>query len=259
MKINYNVTGPNRKLLVNAISQELNSPAKYLGAPSFAYEIGAYRIDKNGLLEGEDNPGLVADLCGLHDFKAITEEYDTPAQEPEPILEDAQIPYEAALGGRVSPYKDYQEPPLYSLPEAAEPLSLTIEIPLEGFTEAAIENLRGLLKSKESLIKKALGVDELPLIIGEDRLSFPWFHDGVNPDEIKAYSHFISSLCTLAKSQSRVVVNEKPVANEKYAFRCFLLRLGFIGPEHKANRKILLSKLSGSSAFRDGQPANKEA
>ena len=37
-----------------------------------------------------------------------------------------------------------------------------------------------------------------------------------------------------------------------YAFRCFLLRLGFIGAEYKTARKILLKNLSGSSAFRNG-------
>ena len=43
---------------------------------------------------------------------------------------------------------------------------------------------------------------------------------------------------------------EKDVTNEKYAFRCFLLRLGFIGAEYKADRKILLKNLTGSSAFK---------
>jgi hypothetical protein len=38
--------------------------------------------------------------------------------------------------------------------------------------------------------------------------------------------------------------------NEKYTFRCFLLRLGFIGPEYKDERKILLRNLSGSSAYK---------
>ena len=40
--------------------------------------------------------------------------------------------------------------------------------------------------------------------------------------------------------------------NEKYAFRCFLLRLGFIGNEYKSQRKILLRNLTGSSAFKSG-------
>ena len=38
MRIDYNMTGPRRKALVEAISQELNAPVKYLGAPTFAYE-----------------------------------------------------------------------------------------------------------------------------------------------------------------------------------------------------------------------------
>ncbi len=41
--------------------------------------------------------------------------------------------------------------------------------------------------------------------------------------------------------------------NDKYAFRCFLLRLGFIGDEYKAARKILLGNLTGNSAFRHGK------
>jgi hypothetical protein len=45
---------------------------------------------------------------------------------------------------------------------------------------------------------------------------------------------------------------EKKVDNEKYAFRCFLLRLGFIGAEYKTDRKILLKNLTGSSAFKNG-------
>ncbi len=116
MKINYNVTGSKRKLLVAAISQELNAPTKYLGAPTFAYEVGGYHIDKTGVIRGTDNSGLVADLQGLHDFKAVTEEYDTPLPEAEPIPEDVQIPYEATLGGRVSPYCDYEEPLAYGNP-----------------------------------------------------------------------------------------------------------------------------------------------
>ena len=42
--------------------------------------------------------------------------------------------------------------------------------------------------------------------------------------------------------------------NEKYAFRCFLLRLGMIGADYKAARKVLLRRLTGSSAFRHGKP-----
>lgn len=56
----------------------------------------------------------------------------------------------------------------------------------------------------------------------------------------------------MSKNAKRVTVTEKAVDNEKYAFRCFLLRLGFIGSEYKVERKILLKNLSGSSAFKNG-------
>lgn len=85
MRINYNVSGEKRKSLVGAVSQELNAPAKYLGAPTFAYEVGGYSVDKSGMLMGADNHYLVADVQGLHDFKAVSEEYDTPLPETEPV------------------------------------------------------------------------------------------------------------------------------------------------------------------------------
>ncbi|MFA9381942.1 MAG: hypothetical protein ACERKO_12885, partial [Acetanaerobacterium sp.] len=64
MKLSYNITGERRKSLVGAISQELNLPMKYLGAPSFAYEVGdpsqagKYHIDKTGTVTGPDSLDL---------------------------------------------------------------------------------------------------------------------------------------------------------------------------------------------------------
>jgi len=261
MKINYNVTGPKRKSLIGAISQELNAPTKYLGAPTFAYEVGGYHIDKNGMLEGEDNHGLVADLQGLHDFKAITEEFDTQLPQAEPTPEDIQIPYEVALGGRVSPYNDYEEPLAYAEPEQSDEVQtnrLTIELPKYGFTDVALENLQRLVESKSTLIKKSLGTDCTSIIKGEETIAFPWFQGELTTDEIKAYTHLVTALGEMAKVQQRVNATEKQVDNEKYAFRCFLVRLGFVGSEHKEDRKILLKNLSGNSAFKSGTPTKLE-
>jgi hypothetical protein len=62
----------------------------------------------------------------------------------------------------------------------------------------------------------------------------------------------------MAKTQHRVSMSAKPVDNEKYAFRCFLLRLGFIGSEYKEERKVLLAPLFGNSAFLCGKEADAE-
>ena len=48
---------------------------------------------------------------------------------------------------------------------------------------------------------------------------------------------------------------DREVENGKYTFRCFLLRLGFIGDEYKQSRKILLSKFEGSSSYKSVKEA----
>ena len=127
--------------------------------------------------------------------------------------------------------------------------ALTVRIPLE---KVAVGNLTRLLEVKGSLIKNALGLASLPISIEEDTVAFPWFEELPEPNEVKAYTHLIAALCEMSKNQKRITATEKEVDNEKYAFRCFLLRLGFIGAEYKEERKILLRNLSGSSAFKSG-------
>lgn len=257
MKINYNVTGEKRKSLAGAVSQELNAPMKYLGAPKFAYEIGGYHIDKNGMLEGEDNFGMVADICGLHGFKADSEEYDTLMVCDESgaleVFENLKLAEEEELGLGKQRMDRQGEGGMQArdVPEAGRAFDLAIEMPKAGFAEEAIENLKRLVESKASLIKKALDTAELPIELSDETLRFPWFKAVGDGEEVKAYTHFVAALCETAKTQKRFSAVDKAVENEKYAFRCFLLRLGFIGPEYKEERKILLSNLSGNSAFRD--------
>jgi hypothetical protein len=57
----------------------------------------------------------------------------------------------------------------------------------------------------------------------------------------------------MARDAKRVSSKPTETDNDKYAFRCFLLRLGFIGKEYKTARKILLRNLTGNSAFRYGE------
>ncbi|PKM83912.1 MAG: virulence protein [Firmicutes bacterium HGW-Firmicutes-11] len=236
MRINYNITGPKRKSLVAAISQELNAPTHYLGPPTFAYGVGGYHIDKNGVVTGPDNLDFEADLQDRHGFEAIEREYD-----------ERDI-YESGRSGMLAS----------DIPQPDETDQLTIEMPLSFFTEEGFANLEKLIASKADLIKKALGVDALPIEQTETTLKFPWFRFPAGSDEVAAYSRFIGALCAAAKRQKRVTAHEKTVDNEKYAFRCFLLRLGFIGDEYKQVRKILLRNLTGNSAFKSGNKKGAE-
>ncbi len=55
MRINYNVTGADRKALVRAMVEFLGEPPVYQGAPSFAYAVGGYRADKDGMVSVPDD------------------------------------------------------------------------------------------------------------------------------------------------------------------------------------------------------------
>ena len=128
---------------------------------------------------------------------------------------------------------------------------ITIEIPIDNYTDKQISNVINIVKGKSTLIKKSLGVKKVPVERTETTLKFPWFKLETDAEKIDVYAAFIAGLCKKAKNQIRASAIEKRVQNEKYAFRIFLLKLGFIGDEYKAIRKILLANLKGDSSFRD--------
>ncbi len=67
----YNVTGERRKALVAAVANYTGEQAIYQNAPTFAYNIGQYAVDKNGLLTGPIDNALIRWLA---DEGFITEE-----------------------------------------------------------------------------------------------------------------------------------------------------------------------------------------
>ena len=134
-----------------------------------------------------------------------------------------------------------------------EPEALTISMPRDFFTEQSMNNLLQLIANKETLLKHALNTESLAVNECEETVEFPWFTVEKDGDG-DAYAKFITMLCEFAKNLKRVVNKPDTSDNEKYAFRCFLLRLGMIGADYKAARKVLLRNLTGSSAFRHGKP-----
>lgn len=245
MRINYNVTGVRRKELVKIISDITGAKAEYKFMPTCNYEIGNLTVTKNGTLEWDEHtePETISRIT-----ETLTEAGFTP--EPDVAAEN-EIKEEPAASDTTEP--DFKEDP-----EAAEEIAtehedtgLTVEIPLD---KVAVGNLTNILEAKSSLIKKALDVDDLRFEIKEDRVAFPWFRQLPDADTAKAYTEFISLLCKLSKELKRTSSKETPAANEKYAFRCFLLRLGFIGSDYKKSRKILLKNLFGNSSWKNGAP-----
>ena len=127
---------------------------------------------------------------------------------------------------------------------------LTISMPRELFTKANIETLQQIVTARAPLLKKVFLADSLEAVVTDTTISFPWFPFTAEPDEVNTYSTFVTKLCEMARKQMRVVAVVAETDNDKYAFRCFLLRLGFIGDEYKISRKVLLKNFTGNSAFR---------
>ena len=206
MNIKFNIEKSQRKALAQKIGELTGSEVKYLGVPSCGYQIGAYTLDKEAVLHGDELP----------------DEIRSELQKAGYTAED-------------------------------EPVALTISMPRDFFTEQSMNNLLQLIANKKTLLKHALNTESLAVNECEETVEFPWFtvkQDG----DADAYAKFITALCEFAKNLQRVVNKPDTSDNEKYAFRCFLLRLGMIGAEFKPARKVLLRRLTGSSAFRHGKP-----
>lgn len=206
MNIRFNIEKSQRKALAQKIGELTGSEVKYLGVPSCAYQIGAYTLDKEAVLHGDELP----------------DEIRSELQKAGYTAED-------------------------------EPVALTISMPRDFFAEQSMNNLLQLIANKETLLKHALNTESLAINECEETVEFPWFTVEKDGDA-DAYAKFITMLCEFAKNLQRVVNKPDTSDNEKYAFRCFLLRLGMIGEEYKPVRRVLLRRLTGSSAFRHGKP-----
>ena len=125
----------------------------------------------------------------------------------------------------------------------------TISVPRNTLSDEKLTMLEKIIAGKASLLKKAIGTDTLTVKTSVEKISFPWFPYTQDSDEIRAYTELVTKLCEMTNRQKRVGT-VKGTDNEKYTFRCFLLRLGMIGTEYKITRKILLRNLTGNSAFR---------
>ena len=220
----FNVSGETKKRLVKLISSHLGLESKYLGVPSCAYRIGSYTVNKDGSLSWEEDDERTAGLLEALKAEGFSAEEDEVIEEEEVLVEE-------------------------EMEEEAEVNRLCISFPKSMYEKHTLENLKNLVEGKGALMKKAFKAESLEIVVDDEKVSFPWF-ELIDSDHFNAYPQFISAITKMAREQKRILAKEREVENEKYAVRCFLLRLGFIGDDYKLTRKILLENLEGSAAFK---------
>lgn len=224
------MTSDRRKELVKAIEVATDEKAVYKGAPGFIYQLGVYSVLRDGSMETDDfaDPKALGQLLVALRAKGFIQLGD-------------------ALG---KPVEAPPEEDLAACMSVRKADSLTLIFPKDGMSEAAVGNLKRLIEGKGWLIRMALETDTLPVEETEDALRFPWLPSTAPGELASACAHLIAALIKLAKSQKRVVLTERETDNPRYAFRCILLRLGFIGEEYKAARKALLKGIPGNGSSR---------
>ena len=213
MDIKFELEPKQRPKLAEEVATALHTVPCYQKAPSLAYKIGDCTLERDGTLRIPDSA----------DRETVSS-----------LLEHLRG---KGFTGETEQTED----------------KLTISIPRDLFTQGVLENLAKLVENKGGLMARAFQADVIRLTVTEDAVSFPWFPFTASPDETAAYTEFVEKLCGMARRVKRVSSKTTETDNDKYTFRCFLLRLGFIGDEYKTARKILLKNLTGNSAFRHGK------
>ena len=218
-EIRFTLESKQRPKLAQEIGNILGTAPHYERVPSCAYDIAGYRLDKEGVLHIP--AGAESEMVEY----LIRQLRENGFQDDAEVIEDVAVQQD----------------------------KLTIAVPKEILTDTALENLQKIIVNKQTLLQRAFQTDSTEVEITEEKINFAWFPYTEDGDEITAYTQFISRLCDMARDAKRVSSKPTETDNDKYAFRCFLLRLGFIGKEYKTARKILLRNLTGNSAFRYGE------
>ncbi len=245
-----------RKEIVKALGEHFEVEPKYMGVPSFAYQIETaeetYTVDRAGKITTSE--GNEVELETLLNARKIEETIE---------------------------------------PTATEPIAVEVAVPMEGHTGITLRNLVNMIYSKHGLIKKSLGLiadivdeefcrgineaktetlddfktaiesigtDKCPGIgfdFNNSTITFKFLEGVASPEKVKAFTQLVALLNQNAKDLKHVSAKSKDTDNDKFTFRVFLIRLGMVGDEYKMARKVLLENLEGNSAFRSGSKPEK--
>lgn len=223
-----------RKAVIQAVGTILGAEVKYTGAPSFAYEADAWSINRNGYLA---SPVIDMDNRGPTFY--------------------------AELMDRLSQQGF-----------AAEDQLLVAVYP-DAYNPSQLGNIQAILAGKATLLQHALGSNTAPVAalvdvhVARDILVqhdldggfvISYSSPSLTADGITALLQLSVLVCAQAAILKQVRTKDNSVENEKYAMRCFLLRIGMIGAGYATARKELLRRLSGDSSFKSGpRPAETPA
>ena len=253
--MNIKLATDNRKEAAARLAEITGAESRYTKVPRCAYEVGPYTIEKDGSITVAEDADL-APLQALAD-EGLVKPFEAPATEP--AAEEAE----------------------------AEPINLTVEVPMKHHNGATLRNLINLIYTRAGLLNKALGtgfrVDEeliealkddactlttesLLQAIGDfeadqgkaidgltftpEGITFSSLPETTDAEKLRTFTILAGMMNKQALDQKRIQAKAVNEENEKYALRIWLTRLGMNGSEFKEARKVLMANLTGHCAFR---------
>ena len=253
--MNIKLATDNRKEAAARLAEITGAESRYTKVPRCAYEVGPYTIEKDGSITVAEDADL-APLQALAD-EGLVEPFEAPATEP--AAEEAE----------------------------AEPINLTVEVPMKHHNGATLRNLINLIYTRAGLLNKALGTgfrvdEELIEALKDDvctlttesllqairdfeaehgkaidgltftpeGITFSSLPETTDAEKLRTFTILAGMMNKQALDQKRIQAKAVNDENEKYALRIWLTRLGMNGSEFKEARKVLMANLTGHCAFR---------
>ena len=256
--------GDVKKEAISLIEEVTGAHRKYQGAPTFSYKVGDVTVDRNGNIripEGCEKAQEIYTVLMGNEFRI----YDITLApgEKDPRVPDVEVPdkiYES------EPIPDVVEVPEQEVipEEDSDDNLITIRIGKSDKTwtgEETMDKINKIMNSKDPLIDEALRTGGITYYDdGPASNSILFQFDAGTRTGLAGYAALLfSRICEYAARSKRITMKEKGQSeNPRYQFRCFLLRLGFIGAEYKEARKFLLDGVPGNSAWLHPENHEKE-
>ena len=222
-----------RKQTANEIANLIEGESRYLGAPSFAYEIeageGVYTLDREGILTTP--AGLVITL----------EEISSPPSEEQKAT--------VSLEGHTSKSLLHL---LYTLTSKQHLIRMAfgIDKPCIDIEQVSEISLPEIVTPLDFCLALK-GLEILPeLTVDQDQNKLHLALPGLTAEQHSAWQDLFERMSEKAKTVKWALNRPTQSENPKYAMRTWLLRLGMVGARYKTTRLILIESLSGHAAFR---------
>lgn len=252
-------TKMDRKALVKELACEIGAEVKYLGAPTMAYQVGPYIINKDASIAGDDLEAIW-DFLIRHDYihqePARQPENETPANEQSADSEDELT--ETNVSIPISELTAVSLTNLLKLVYAKQKL-ITAMTQSEGiFIDEEVIDLLNDEKPDQvemisELIESESKVDMIRgLQIKEGQLTFTFPYNGDDPTRWTSYTKLLLAFIDRAKAAQHINAKRIDPAESEMKYYCnsLLNQLGFGGTDFKADRAVLLGHLTGYSAFK---------